>query len=171
MEIVLLGYMGSGKSTIGKYLSKKMNLEFIDLDEYIEEKEKMTIKNLFSEKGEIYFRLQESKYLKEILNNRANYILSLGGGTPCYANNIQEIKNSSTESFYLKCNINTLHSRLKNSNSTRPLIASLNDEDLFEYIGKHLFERAPYYEQAKFKVSLDDKNVEETYCDIIAQLH
>lgn len=166
-----MGYMGSGKSTVGKYLSKKMNLEFIDLDEYIEEQEKTTIKELFSEKGEIYFRLQESKYLKEILNNKSNYILSLGGGTPCYANNIEEIKNSPAKSFYLKCNINTLHNRLKRNNSTRPLIASLNDEDLFEYIGKHLFERAPYYEQAKFKVSLDNKNVEETYCDIVAQLH
>ena len=91
MKIVLLGYMASGKSNIGKKLSKKLSMSFIDLDDYIIEKEKMTISDIFKAKGEIYFRLIENKYLKEILLEKKDFILSLGGGTPCYANNMEEI--------------------------------------------------------------------------------
>lgn len=171
MELILLGYMGSGKSTIGHYLSKKMHLKFIDLDAYIEDKEQMTILEIFSIKGEIYFRLQEAIYLEEIISTETNYILSLGGGTPCYGNNLKVILESNIPSFYLKNTIPTLVKRLEKGKETRPLIADLNTEQLTEYIGKHLFERAPYYEQSKYKVAIDDKSLEEVYCDIAVQLH
>lgn len=171
MKIVLLGYMGSGKSTIGKYLSTKMNTPFIDLDSYIEEKEKMSISQLFDTKGEIYFRKQEGIYLKEILDSKSDYILALGGGTPCYGINMQYIQNSKAISFYLKCSIPFLVNRLKEGKRNRPLISNLNEEQLLEYIGKHLFERAPFYEQSNFKVVIDNKSIEEVYCDIVVQLH
>ncbi len=171
MKIVLLGYMGSGKTTIGKFLSDKLNSSFIDLDAYIEEKEQMSISQLFATKGEIYFRKQEGIYLKEILGSKSNYILALGGGTPCYGKNMQEINNSKAVGFYLKGSIPFLAKRLEQGKKTRPLIDDLKDEELLEYIGKHLFERAPFYEQSDFKIRIDNKSIEEIYYDIVVQLH
>lgn len=165
-----MGYMGSGKSTIGKLIAEKNNLQFIDLDNYIESQEQQSTSAIFKTKGEIYFRLQESKYLQEIIRSKTNYVLSLGGGTPCYANNIDVITKSNVKSFYLKCKNSTLHTRLKKENANRPLIASLNNEDLLEFIGKHLFERAPFYEQADFKISIDEKRIEEICSEIQQQL-
>ena len=170
MEILLIGYMGSGKSTIGNYISKKMKLEFIDLDNYIEEKEKMSIPDIFATKGEIYFRLQEAKYVREILDTKTNYVLSLGGGTPCYGENIKAILESNAISVYLKASIPTLKERLENGKANRPLIANLDDDQLLEYIGKHIFERAPFYEQSKLKIAVDQKSLEQVYCDILVQL-
>ncbi|NVK53449.1 MAG: shikimate kinase [Flavobacteriaceae bacterium] len=170
MEIVLLGYMGSGKSTIGKYLAKKLDLQFVDLDEYIEAKENQSISNIFKEKGEIYFRFQEATYLKEFITINFNYVLALGGGTPCYADNTNSLKNSKAISFYLKATIPTLLQRLENEKENRPLIVDLKPEELTEFIGKHLFERAPFYEQATSKISIDNKNPEEICLDIITQL-
>ena len=91
MKIVLLGYMASGKSTIGKDLSKNLEVPFIDLDDYIENKFEKSITNIFKEEGEIFFRLQEHEAIKEILENEDRFVLSLGGGTPCYANNMNLI--------------------------------------------------------------------------------
>ena len=161
-----MGYMGSGKSTIGKLIAENYNLQFIDLDNFIESQEQLSINAIFKTKGEIYFRLQESKYLQEILNSKTNYLLSLGGGTPCYANNIEVITNANVKSIYLKAKIPTLYTRLKNESSNRPLIASLSDEDLYEYLGKHLFERAPFYEQANVNISIDEKSIEEICTEI-----
>ena len=93
--------MGCGKSTIGKRLANKLSLKFIDLDAYIEEKEQQTIAELFATKGEIYFRLQETIYLKELLASTDDFVLSLGGGTPCYSNNMQQVLTSTAISFYL----------------------------------------------------------------------
>ncbi len=166
MKIVLSGYMGSGKSTIGRLLAKKKNIPFIDLDTYIEDKEGLAIKEIFSAKGEVYFRLQETVYLNQILESNQDYVLSLGGGTPCYGNNMKMINNADVISIYLKASINTLANRLQTGKKNRPLIASLNKKELKEYIGKHLFERTHFYEQSEKIVSIDDKNKEK----IIAQI-
>ena len=172
MKIVLLGYMGSGKSTIGRLLSEKMNYHFIDLDAYIEEKEGLSIQEIFSTKGEIYFRLQESNYLKEVLDLNSDIVLSLGGGTPCYANNMQTIlATKEIRSIYLKATIPVLLDRLKGGKEQRPLIADLSEEKLMEYIGKHLFERAPFYEQSTTKILIGTKTKEEQVSEIIAGLH
>jgi len=85
MKIILLGYMGSGKSTVGHHLAKKLYLTFTDLDNHIEKKENKTISEIFNEKGEIYFRKKEHEYLKQFINENDSYVLSLGGGTPCYS--------------------------------------------------------------------------------------
>lgn len=165
MKIVFMGYMGSGKSTLGRQLAKSLQLPFIDLDDYIVEKEQNSIKELFKQRGEIYFRLKESSYLKEVLEIEHPLVLSLGGGTPCYADNMSLIKKESL-SFYLKAGVGTLCKRLRNETNQRPLIASLDDQQLTEFIAKHLFERREYYEKADHIINLDNKSVE----DILAKV-
>ena len=161
MKIVLLGYMASGKSSIGKRLSKKLSMNFLDLDDYIIEKEKMSISEIFKTKGEVYFRLIENKYLKEILAKDKDFILALGGGTPCYANNMEEINNSDAKSIYLQGSTATMIERLIRKKAKRPLIASLGDNQIPEFVAKHLFERRPFYEQAKTIVKIDNKTKAE----------
>ncbi len=165
MIISLTGYMGSGKSTIGRKLARYFNFTFIDLDEYIISHEKKNIKDIFSEKGEIYFRKLEHSYLKEILN-QDHLVLSLGGGTPVYYNNMDLI-NEKSISFYLKLGPVELSKRLIKEKKHRPLISHLKDEDLTEFIAKHLFERAPYYEKAKYKIHNYKKSIEEICNEII----
>lgn len=160
MKIILLGYMASGKSTISKLLAKKLQIKSYDLDDYIVEKEELSINNIFKTKGEVYFRLQENKYLLELLNSNESFILALGGGTPCYANNMNLIKKRSN-SIYLKANLNTLFERLRSEKANRPLITSLSDEKLKEFIAKHLFERAPYYEGASHIITIDNKTTDK----------
>ncbi|ARV14231.1 shikimate kinase [Polaribacter sp. SA4-12] len=161
MKIVLLGYMASGKSSIGKRLSKKLSMRFLDLDDYIIEQEKMSISKIFELKGEVYFRLIEHKYLKEILAKDEGFILALGGGTPCYANNMEEINKGDTLSIYLQGSTATMIERLIRKKAKRPLIASLGDDKIPEFVAKHLFERRPFYEQAKTTIKIDDKTKKE----------
>ncbi|MBE7630437.1 shikimate kinase [Tenacibaculum piscium] len=168
MKIILLGYMGSGKSTIGRLIASKKNFSFIDLDNYIEEKENKTVAEIFETKGEIYFRKKEDLYLKEILNLKQEIVLALGGGTPCYGNNMEYILNDKTaKTVYLKTSINTIVARLINEKSQRPLVARLKQEELHEFVAKHLFERSYFYNQSEYKITVDNKNVHE----IVAELN
>mgnify|MGYP001115491571 CR=1 FL=1 len=159
-KVVLVGYMASGKSSVGKILAERLNVDFIDLDVYIEMEEDLSISNIFTEKGEVYFRIKETEYLTKLLDSEKNFVLSVGGGTPCYANNIKLIAEKA-ESFYLKASLNTLYNRLKKQRKNRPLIASLKLENLKEFIAKHLFERALYYDKAKHLINTDDKIINE----------
>ena len=166
MKIVLLGYMASGKSTIGREISKKLDMKFIDLDDYISKREKRSISEIFKVEGEIYFRKIESLYLGEILNSKDSFILSLGGGTPCYSNNMELILNSEASSIYIKAGIKTLVSRLTAEKNKRPLVAELEDDKLVEFVAKHLFERRFFYEQASMTVNTEDKSTEEITTEI-----
>lgn len=172
MIVVLLGYMASGKSTIGKILANNLGYRFVDLDIYIEEKENNSIPELFEQKGEIYFRKKESIYLKELMNNEDKLVLSLGGGTPCYANNMDDILHTKNViSIYLKATIPTLVSRLQNEQNSRPLITRLDpQEDLTEFIGKHLFERSAFYSRAHLVISTDNKTQREILEELIGHL-
>ena len=126
--------MGSGKTTIGIQLARKLFLNFTDLDDFIEEKEQKSIKEIFKQKGEIYFRKIEHKYLKQFINENESYVLSLGGGTPCYAGNLDLIlKDKKSLSFYLRGSISTLFKRLSENKFKRPLISDLSDDQLTEY--------------------------------------
>ncbi len=173
MNIILLGYMASGKSTIGRLLASSINFEFIDLDDYIESKEGLTISEIFETKGEIYFRKVEHIYLKEILSNNNKFLLSLGGGAPCYADNMDLIKSSNkTISFYLKASINELVARLMKEKDQRPLIARFkNEEELTEFIGKHLFERNHFYNQSDFQILIDGKSKEKIVEELLLNLY
>ena len=157
--ITLLGYMGSGKSTYGKLLANKLNYNFIDLDEYIEYKEGKTIKNIFSEFGEDYFRTRESEYLKELLLSSKDTVLSLGGGTPTIKANMMHV-NEYSESVYLNASVNTLFTYLKHAKSKRPIIKDLDDQELEKFINKHLGSRLEYYKKAKHNIITDDKSIE-----------
>ena len=169
-KIILLGYMGCGKSTIAKELSQKLEIPFIDLDEFIEKKVKMTIKTIFAEKGEIHFRKLEHECFVELLNSSKPIIIGLGGGTPCYANNHELLKGKNVLSVYLKASIDTLVDRLSLNKSNRPLIADKNDVEMKEFIATHLFERSYYYNQAQYIVAVDQRSIEETVEDILAVL-
>lgn len=166
MKIVLIGYMASGKSAVGRELSQFLGHPFLDLDDYIELKEGKSISAIFEEDGEIYFRTVEAKYLLELLSNEDDLVLSLGGGTPCYGNNIDVILEKST-SYYLKTSIQTIHSRLTNEKSKRPLVASISEDGLQEFIAKHLFERRSFYERAKFQVTTDNLSISEVVSELV----
>ena len=141
----------------------KLNVEYVDLDAYIEIQEKKTIPVIFKEKGEIYFRKQETLYLKEVLSVYQNVIISLGGGTPCFAGNIEYIlANHGTRSVYLQTSLDELSKRLFDEKEQRPLLAHIETEEgLKDFIRKHLFERSYYYNQASHKVITDTKTIEE----------
>ena len=149
--IFLIGYMGSGKSVIGKELSKRILYTFYDLDYFIKMNEKLSINQIFDQKKELYFREIEKKYLKKLIDKDENKIISLGGGTPCYNNNMDLILNTSnSESIYLKRSIDILVERLFKKLSSRPLISHLkNRNELKEFVSKHLFERNQYYLRSK----------------------
>jgi len=170
MNIVLLGYMGSGKSTIGKILAKRLNYTFIDFDAYIEQLEGMTIPQIFEKKGEIHFRKKESVYISRVLEQHENSIVALGGGTPCYGNNMSDILGLAKNVVYLKVSVMGLSKRLMPEKSGRPLIKNIADEDLTEFIGKHLFERSVFYQQATMTIDCDGKDVETIVGEIRKKL-
>ncbi|TXE16871.1 shikimate kinase [Psychroserpens burtonensis] len=171
MTLFLVGYMGSGKSVIGSKLADILKYNYLDLDGYIEEKEGATIKIIFKTKGEIYFRKLESSYLKELIGLN-NTVISLGGGTPCYGNNLNLILESKNSlSIYLKASIKTLVGRLYQERYKRPLIAHLEDiSALNEFIGKHIFERAPFYEQSSLSIKTDGLDINEVVDNLVLKL-
>jgi shikimate kinase len=172
MKIVLLGYMTSGKTAVGKVLSEKLFLPFIDLDRYISEKEGASISDIFATKGEIYFRKIEHQYLKELINSKDDFVLSLGGGTPCYAGNMALINaESSITSIYLEASIATLVERLQKGKTRRPLVSQLTDEKMVEFVAKHLFERRNFYQEATHKVQVNDKPISTIVTEIRILLH
>ncbi len=161
MNIVLMGYMGCGKSSVGRVLADDMTKEYLDLDAYIERKEEMKISEIFEKKGEIYFRKKEAEHLKSCLETQNNTILSLGGGTPCFGNNVALVKSAKNSvSIYLKTGLEVLVDRLVVEKAKRPLIAHLETkESLDDFVRKHLFERSFYYNQAEHVITTDYKNV------------
>jgi len=169
MKLILLGYMGSGKSSVSKVLGDKLDIDSLDLDDYITEIENNSINEIFNNRGEIYFRLKENKYLKELLDSDKSFVLALGGGTPCYADNMNLIVKNA-KSVYLKGNINTLFDRLHKEADSRPLISDLSEHKLKEFIAKHLFERAPFYEQANHIISIDNKSIDQIADEIANSL-
>lgn len=172
MIIVLIGYMGSGKSSVGKILAEKLNYNLIDLDDFIEAEENATVSEIFKNKGEIYFRKKETEYLNELLQLQENTILSLGGGTPCYSNNMEVILNTAhATSIYLKGSLPFLSKKLFKKKAKRPLIAHIETETLMkEFIGKHLFERSQFYNKAEIHIVTDNKSKKEIVEDIILEL-
>ena len=165
-KIILIGYMGSGKSTIAKLLSKSMHYEFLDLDEIIEKEQNASVSAIFERKGEVYFRKLEHEVLKRILESNRNMVLSLGGGTPCFSNNQELLKQEDIDTIYLKTSIDKLYERLRTQKANRPLIANKSEDEMKEFIAKHLFERSFYYNQAKYIVTTDDKSPQETVLEI-----
>lgn len=149
MIYYFLGFMGSGKTTYGKIISKNLGLNFLDLDDVIVENKKMSIKEIFDKVGENGFRKIEKETLHNITKNNDNIIISVGGGTPCFFDNM-EYMNEHGQTIYLQASINTLCQNLKaNGIQKRPLLAGKTDEQLFEYIKEMLSKRTQKYSKAK----------------------
>ncbi|QCX52851.1 shikimate kinase [Elizabethkingia sp. JS20170427COW] len=169
MIISLIGYMGSGKSHISKMLSDKINFKLFDLDFEISARLGMSIPEIFEKQGELGFRKAEKKILEELLSSPDDIIISLGGGTPAYYDNMENICKHS-KSIYLRAKIPTLVNRLIPEKDKRPLIAKISDEDLPEFIAKHLFERNAFYNQSEFIIDTDGKNGETVVEEIVNTL-
>jgi shikimate kinase len=172
MKLILLGYMGSGKSIVGSQLANTLSYSFQDLDKIIEEKELCSISQLFKDKGEIYFRNKETKLLLDLLQSKTSLVLSTGGGTPCYGSNMDKLlEHEEVITIYLKASILTLTDRLFKEKKKRPIIDHLKTKnELKEFIGKHLFERAQVYERSQITIYTEDLSVSEISAKIIAKL-
>ncbi len=161
MNISLIGMMGSGKTCVGELLAKLLNMSFVDTDEQIIKTEKISINQIFAQKGETYFREIESATLKNVLNYN-NQIISTGGGIIKSNENLSLLKEKSIV-FYLKANPDILFERIKN-NKERPL---LNVEDMKDRIKTILRERISQYEKAQYIIVTDDKSPTEIANEII----
>lgn len=161
MRIFLIGYMGSGKTTIGREVAKRLNLSFVDMDAHIESQQFKTVAEIFAEQGEDKFRELEQKCLMEV-SEYENVVISTGGGAPCFFNNM-EIMKSAGETFYLNLNPKVLSDRLKTTAiHKRPILASYEGDDLEKFIASALQKREPFYNRAKFVVSGNtDKEIED----------
>lgn len=149
--VFLIGYMGSGKTTLGRALSKEMECDFIDLDNFIEGRFRKTVKDIFAEKGEEGFRKIEHNLLKEVAEFQ-DVIIACGGGTPCHFNNM-EIMNTNGMAIYLTTPTSVLLARLSlpQHKAKRPIIANKTNEELKSFIERNIKERDPLYSKAKMK--------------------
>ena len=146
-RIFLIGYMGAGKTTLGKAFARAMGLTFIDLDWYIEERFHKTIRELFTERGEDAFRDLERRMLHEV-GEFEDVVISVGGGTPCFFDNV-DYMNSVGETVFLDVDIRVLFRRLKIAKQQRPLLDGKSDEELMLFIQEALQKRLPFYTRAK----------------------
>ena len=170
MLVVLTGYMGSGKSVTGKLLSEALESRFIDLDDYIAEQENMRIPELFRVKGEIWFRKKERFYLEAVLKSKVKTVIALGGGTPCYGENMERILSRTPHVFYLKASVATLIRRLEKEQHNRPLIKDIKKADLPDFIRKHLFERHYFYAKAPDTIAVDGLSPAEVAARIMERI-
>lgn len=152
MKIVLIGYMGAGKTTLGKALAQQTGLRFYDLDWYIEEKSGTTISQIFKQEGEAAFREKERQALHEVIETE-DIVLAVGGGTPCFYDNI-DFMNQQACTIYLKATPETLKAHIRMGESKRPLVDGKTDEELIAYIEESLKVREPYYLQARHVVEI-----------------
>ena len=146
-RIFLIGYMGAGKTTLGKAFARAMGLTFVDLDWYIEERFHKTVGQIFAERGEEGFRELEKRMLHEA-GDFEDVVISVGGGTPCFFDNI-DYMNKAGETVFLDVDNKVLFRRLKVAKQQRPLLANKTDEELMAFIQEALQKRLPYYTKAK----------------------
>lgn len=151
-RVIIIGYMGSGKTTVGHALSQELGLPFYDLDWYIETRMHCTVKQIFDEKGEEGFRKIEHSLLHELAEFE-NVIISCGGGTPCFFDNIDYI-NRQGETVYLKCSPDVLYKHLKMGKTVRPLLLNKTPDEVKTFIEAQLKEREPFYGKAKHIVDV-----------------
>ena len=160
MKIFLIGFMGSGKTFWGKKLSEKLGLPFFDLDEQVEAQEGKTINEIFVQEGEEYFRLHEKDTLHIITESHDSFVMSTGGGTPCYFNNI-EFMNKSGTTIWINTSIDLLFERLIKEKEERPLLKNIQDDQLKGFIIKKFSDRKIYYELASVFIDDASNSMEE----------
>lgn len=160
-RIFLTGYMGAGKTTLGRDLSDFLGLSFIDLDVFIEERFHKTIRQIFAERGEEAFRELERRMLHEVAEFE-DIIVSTGGGTPCFFDNMS-FMNACGQTVYLRISIDELAARLEMARQTRPVLQNRTGEALKAFIRESLESRLPFYEQARF---IFDAETMDTHDDV-----
>lgn len=167
-KIILIGYMGAGKTTLGKVLAQKMGLTFYDLDEYIEDRFHRTIPQIFAESGESGFRDLERRMLHEVAEFE-DVIISCGGGTPCFFDNM-DYMNTCGETVFLNASPEALKAHLLMGKTQRPLIQGKSPEELLDFIKDSLQKRLPYYQKAKHTLSIDVINTNEDITHYVNQI-
>ncbi len=152
-RIILVGYMGSGKTTVGRQLAKALDVQFYDLDWYVEMRFHKRVAEIFAEKGEEGFRDLERRMLHEVAEFE-DIVLSCGGGTPCFFDNMAYMNSLEGDTLYLKASPEVLAQHLKMGRTERPLIKGKSPEELEQYIRESLKQREPFYCQAKHTVDV-----------------
>ena len=153
VRIIIVGFMGSGKTTVGKAFSKELGIPFSDLDWYIESRMHKTVPQIFTERGEDGFRLVEHNMLHEVAEFE-DVILSCGGGTPCFFNNMDYL-NEQGITVYLKASPEVLYGHLIIGKTERPLLKGKSPEQMMEYIKEQLVKREPFYSKARYTLNVD----------------
>ena len=156
-RVFLIGFMGAGKTSIGKELSVRMNCSFVDLDLFIERRYHKTIRRIFEEKGEEAFREIECRALREVAEFE-DVVISTGGGTPCFHQNMMFMNEQGT-TVYLKASNDELVRRIKLNISSRPLLKDFTDDRLSRFVEETITKRRSFYEQAKIVFSSENQNI------------
>lgn len=157
MRIFLIGYMGSGKSTLGRQLASELSYKFIDLDEYIQQMTGQSITTIFRDQGEEHFRVIEAELLRRIVED--DVVVATGGGCPVHHNNMDWIRKNGV-SIYLKIGAKEAYDRLKNARSDRPLLKGLSEKSLLIWIEEQMQQREEFYAKADFTVGQSEAKVE-----------
>ena len=167
-SIILIGYMGAGKTTLGKALARNLGRDFCDLDWYIEARYRKSIAGIFSERGEDGFRQIERNMLHEVAEFQDN-IIAVGGGTPCYFDNM-DYMNDNAETVYIKASVSTLIEHIHISHTKRPLLEGKSDEELVDYINDSLQKREPYYMKANHILHIETIHLQEEIDGYVEQI-
>ncbi len=160
MKIFLIGFMGCGKTHWGRELSKKLSIPFFDLDEKISEHEGLSIREIFENKGEEYFRMLEKELLFLLAESHDTFVMATGGGTPCFFNTIDYLKKQGTV-VWINCSVECLLERLKEEKEKRPVISNIPEPQLKSYIIKKFSNRKIFYQQAHVILNEDDIKIEQ----------
>ena len=159
-RIFLIGFMGSGKTHWGRLLAEKLTIPFFDLDELIVKTEQKTIPEIFNGEGEEYFRYKEKEILEQVVSDHESFVISCGGGTPCFFNNIDFMKKKG-EVVWLNTNLDVLVQRLLKEKQNRPILKMIPDSELKTFIFKKLQDRKLYYEQADITIREENLTVDK----------
>ena len=166
MRIFLLGFMGVGKSTLGRLLAEQLALRFLDFDVLLEEHQQMSISDIFARYGEVYFRKLEHDLLREVVQTNDQFVMGTGGGLPCFHNNMQ-FMNDHGQTIYLKSDPGAIAGRLGKSTGLRPLIVGKSDVELYQYVEETLAKRNKFYTQANLVIEVDLQATKETNVELI----
>lgn len=168
MKIFLVGYMGCGKSSLGRKVAKAGNMRFVDMDSIIEEREGAAISDIFRYEGEEYFRKMERALIEELAQSEGDLVISTGGGAPAWQDNMQRM-NQIGQSVYLRRTAQQIASRLSpHGRQKRPKLRGLNDEELVAFMTENMAQREPYYALATHTIDCATLGDEELVKSILA---
>jgi len=170
VKIFLIGYMCSGKTTLGKQIAQKLNVPFIDLDKTIEQLSGKNISNIFDNEGEDHFRKTEKTALAGLIKSQPHFVMATGGGTPCFSNNMDIMKKNGLV-IYLNVGVRELVRRNLAAPESRPLLRGLNELEMHAYINDHLASRLPYYKKANLTLKENDLDLDKITQDIRLMTH